>query len=37
VTQIAEDWRRLGFRHGRDKDGAVWRGISAKVPVLREG
>jgi putative DNA primase/helicase len=37
VTQIAEDWRRLGFRHGRDKDGAVWRGISPKVPVLREG
>lgn len=36
VTQIAEDWRRLGFRHGCDKNGAVWHGVAPKSVVMEE-
>ena len=36
VTQIAEDWRRLGFRYGRDKNVAVWHGVAPKSVVIEE-
>ena len=29
-THIAEDWRRLGFRSKRDKQGIVWHGVDTK-------
>ncbi len=29
-THIAEDWRRLGFRPKRDKQGVVWHGVDTK-------
>jgi putative DNA primase/helicase len=38
-TQVAEDWRRLGFERRRDKMGAVWQGVDTKgfATVLMEG
>jgi putative DNA primase/helicase len=29
-TQIAEDWRRLGFERKRDKQGVYWRGVELR-------
>ena len=29
-TQIAEDWRRLGFERKRDKQGVLWRGVELR-------
>jgi len=30
MTQVAEDWRRLGFRDKRDSKGVVWHGVEVR-------
>ncbi len=30
MTQVAEDWRRLGFRSTRDNKGVVWHGVEVR-------